>query len=313
MTVWQANGSATDEKFGDFAVSMLTIFTNLMASSSAPVNLIGASRAISVELRKVLLDGLLPRCVSKPRLAPLVSTEQLKGDSLEDVFEVSSSRIELIKQDEPMARERAVVLCAPVTHTTAIHPMYGLRFDADTDCWVSVSPFDPQRRHLRLDRWLKQPVLQINDDVYDMRAILSEVANTQGAHSDHKKDFIRQRIQQFLRSSYLNVFTLAVGIWLLNQFASSLLGGSSLRERVTTICPEAAEAISEVESVFLFDRDQFLVPKEVALHPVAVIQNVPLVGGVPEYRHEPLLAMGRVSLRSEISAPGWQRSTLTAR
>ncbi|MYC38422.1 MAG: hypothetical protein F4X66_16150 [Chloroflexi bacterium] len=283
MEVWEANGKATDEHFDDFAVSMLNILTQLQALESAPRNLVGISRSVSVELRKLLLhDGLLQRCVQRPRLHRLTRPHQLHGDPFEDIFEMSGGSLTLTKVDEPMAGARAVVDFAPMKHTTVVHPLHGLSFRKDMNQWVSESPFDEGLSPIRLDQWLKQPVLQIDSDTYNMRDMLSEVANTQGAHSDRQNDAIRQQIHQHFHGIYLNIFVLTVGISLYNQFSVSVSAGSSLQERIAKVHPDIGEETHRVDAMLTFGWEQFSTHGDFTLRPVAVTQRLPIVGGVPE-------------------------------
>lgn len=303
MELWEANVKATDGHFDDFTVSMFNILTQLQALESTRRNLVGISRLVSVELRKLLLhDGLLQRCVRKPRLHPLKPPSQLKGDPVEDILKVSGGSMEITKLDEPMAGAKAVVAMAPMKHTTVIHPLYGLCFQNGSNQWVSESPFDEGSPPIRLDRWLKQPVLQIDGDIYDMRDMLSEVANTQGAHSDHQKDTIRQQIHQHFRGNYLNIFILTVGIYLYNQFSASVSAGSSLQNHIVKVHPDIREEIYRVDAMLKFNRDQFSTHGDFVLNPVAVVQQSPIVAGVPERRPGPLSAAPIVS-RFEMSVP----------
>ena len=283
MELWEVNVNATDGHFEDFTFSMLNILTQLQAFESTRRNLVGISRSVSVELRKLLLNnGLLQRCVRRPRLHPLTQPDQLKGDPCEDIFKTAGGSATITKLDEPMAGAQALIEFAPITHTTVIHPLYGLRFQKDINQWISESPFDEGLPPIRLDRWLKQPVLQIDSDVYDMRDTLSEVANTQGAHSDHHNDAIRQQIHQHFRGIYLNIFILTVGIYLYNHFSASVSAASSLQARVARIHPDIREENYRVNATFRFDRDNFSTHGVHDLHPIAVTQKVPIIGGIPE-------------------------------
>ncbi len=180
MVVWEENVNATDGQFEDFTVSMFNILTQLQAFESNKRNLVGISRSISVELRKLLLNnGLIQRCVHRPRLHPLTRPDQLKGDPFEDILEIAGGSLTITKLDEPMAGAQASIELAPMRHTTMIHPLYGLCFQKNIDQWISESPFDEGSPPIRLDQWLKQPILQIASEMYDMRDLLSEVANTQ--------------------------------------------------------------------------------------------------------------------------------------
>lgn len=259
--IWEANERAEDRTFEDFTASMLNISTQLRANGEDVRgfgrNLVGVSRSVSVELRKLLLgDDLISRCVRKPMLHKLIRPHRLNGDPFEDSFGVQGGTVRITKVDEPGAGASAEFGIAPMKHTVVIHPLYGLCFQKGSNVWASRDPFAKGLTPIRLDRWLKQPVLQIDRDRYDVRAMLSEVANTQGAHSDRRKDTIRQQISEHFHSIYLNIFTLRVGIYLSNQFAASVSANSSLRERIGRGYPEIMEDLYVVKANLTWSPDQ---------------------------------------------------------
>ena len=259
--IWEANEHAEDRTFEDFTASMINISTQLRANGgdvrSFGRNLVGVSRSISVELRKLLLgDALINRCVRRPKLHKLIRPHRLNGDPFEDSFGVQGGTVRIIKLDEPRAGMSAEFGITPMKHIVVIFPLYGLCFQKDSNVWTSTDPFAKELTPIGLDRWLKQPVLQIGSDRYDMRAMLSEVANTQGAHSDRRRDTIRQQISEHFHGIYLNIFTLRVGIYLSNQFAASVSANSSLRERIGRGYPEIMEDLYKVNANLTWAPDQ---------------------------------------------------------
>ncbi len=251
--IWEANEHADDRTFEDFTASMVNISTLLRANGEDVHrfgrNLVGVSRSVSVELRKLLLgDALISKCVRRPKLHKLVRPHRLKGDPFEDSLGVQGGTVRITKVDEPGAGASAEFGITPMRHTVVIHPLYGLCFQKGANAWTSTDPFAKELTPVRLHWWLKQPVLQIDRDRYDMTAMLSEVANTQGAHSDRRRDTIRQQISEHFHSIYLNIFTIRVGIYLSNQFAISVSADSSLRERIGRGYPEIMEDLYTVEA-----------------------------------------------------------------
>ena len=314
MVSWQANDNANDDQFSDFVISMSNVLGQLRTFASAfdssRNNLVGISRSLSVEIRKLLLDGLLSRCVRRPLLHPLIYPNQLKGNPFEDIFEISDASLRITKLDEPMAGQTALIPIAPMKHTTVIYPLYGLHFQEDADQWVSENPFDETLSPVKLNRWLKQLVLQIDTDAYDIRMVLSEVANTQGAHSDYQNDTIRQQINRRFQGAYLNIFVLTVATYLCNQFSVSVSSDSSLKDRIAKVHPGVEDESYRVESILVFDRDQFSTRMDwLELHPIGVIQQSPLVGGIPEVKSDDLLARTPILSRSEIRVPSPESTT----
>ena len=260
--IWEANEHAEDNTFEDFTDSMINISAQLRANGedvrSFGRNIVGVSRSVSVELRKLLLgDALISKCVRSPKLHKLIRPDRLKGDPFEDSFMVQGGNLRITKVDEPGAETSAEFGITPMQHTVVIYPLHGLCFQKGSNVWTSTDPFAKELTPIRLDWWLKQPVLQIDRDRYDMRAMLSEVANTQGAHSDRRRDTIRQQISEHFHSIYLNIFTLRVGIYLSNQFAASVSANSSLRERIGRGYPEIMEDLYMVKTKLTWRADQF--------------------------------------------------------
>ena len=259
--IWEANEHAEDGTFEDFTASMINISTQLRANGedvrSFGRNLVGVSRSVSVELRKLLLgEALISKCVRGPKLHKLIRPHRLNGDPFEDTFGVQGGTVRITKVDEPGAGTSAEFGITPMKHVVVIYPLYGLCYQRGSNVWVSEDPFAKELTPIRLHWWLKQPVLQIDRDRYDMRAMLTEVANTQGAHSDRRRDTIRQQIRKHFQDIYLNIFTLRVGIYLSNQFAASIAANSSLRERVGRGYPEIMEDLYGVEAKLTWGADQ---------------------------------------------------------
>ncbi|MDE2938531.1 MAG: hypothetical protein OXR67_06385 [Chloroflexota bacterium] len=283
MYTWEANENSTDSEFEDLAYTMVNILGQIRAIEANRNNLVGASRLISVELRKLLLGDGLRRCVRRPMLHKLMRPDRLGGDLYEQVIVMRDGTITITKLDEPMAGQQAVIDMSPVKYETAVYPLYALRFEKGRGLWVSESPFDERLIPLRLDRWLKQPVLQINRNRHDMKAILSEVANTQGAHSDRRNDTIRQQINERFRDVYLNIFVLTVGIYLQNLFANSLATGGSLKSRVASVYSKIEEdAQYGVKASMVLSEDQLAAHvgwTTITLQSVA--QDQPLTSGLP--------------------------------
>ncbi len=309
MTIWNIKRDVRDYYFSDFVLSMSNICLQLHHVSSAPDtnldNLIGVSRSLSVELRKLLLDkSLLSRCLYRPNLHPLISPKRLKGDQYEDTFGISDSKLSLLKLDGPTAGETAIILMADMRHTIVIHPLYGLCFRKDNEQWITESPFDEKHSPVKLKNWLKQQVIQIDNNTYNLRQVLSEVANTQGAHSDYQKDSIRRQINKNFQSYYLNIFILVVSIYLYNQFCISVASDMYFRNRVTKLHPGLRIENNRFDYRIEFNKDQFLAKKqELILHPKGVIQQAPLVGGIPEIGSQDQLAGEPIHTRSEIRIP----------
>ena len=225
---WEANEKADSEYFEHFASSLLSITSSLNAAEEDFAFLMAGSRSISVELRKLLLEGsnsLVQRCVREPRLHRLLSPNRLHGDVFEQRLQISGGSVRIKKLDSDWEGEWPV---APASMTTTVEPLYGLRYDEGRGVWISEDPYDRGRKGVQLKKWLNQWALQIDHTRYTLKDILSDVVNTQGAHVDERKDSLRHRLGEHFAAAYLNMFTVLTGAYVAGQVAASLAEGSSL-------------------------------------------------------------------------------------
>lgn len=225
---WEANERAPAEYFEHFASSLLNITSSLKTAAEDTAFLMGGSRIISVELRKMLLassNSLVQRCVKEPRLHRLVNPNRLHGDVFEERLEISGGTIRITRLDDGWTGEWPT---APASITATVEPLYGLRYDESRGVWIAEDPYDRGRKGIRLKPWLNQGVLQIDHTRYTLRDILSDVANTQGAHVDKPNDSLRHRLGKHFAPIYLNIFAVLTGAYVANQAATSLAEGSSL-------------------------------------------------------------------------------------
>lgn len=225
---WEANERADPEYFEHFASSLLSITSSLTAAVEDPAFLMAGSRAISVELRKLLLAGshsLVQRCVREPRLHRLLRPNRLHGDVFEERLQLSGGSLRI---KNPASDWEGEWPMAPASMTATVEPLYGLRYDEGRGVWISEDPYDRGRKGIRLRQWLNQGALQIDHTRYTLGNILSDVANTQGAHVDKRKDSLRHRLGEHFAPIYLNIFAVLTGAYVAGQVATSLAEGSSL-------------------------------------------------------------------------------------
>lgn len=309
MTIGNIKRNAGDNYFSDFVMTMSNIrfqLHNVPSTHGSNLdNLIGVSRSLSVELRKLLLDkSLLSSCLYRPQLHPLINPKRLKGDQYEDTFEIRDASLNLTRLDGPTAGATALIPIEDMRHTTVIKPLYGLCFRKDTDQWVTESPFDKNHSPVKLDKWLKQSVIQIDENTYNMRKVLAEVANTQGAHSDHINDIIRKQINRNFQSHYLNIFILVVAIYVYNQFCISAEPNEYFRKRVTKLHPSLKFENNRFDFRIEFPKDVFLAKhQELILRPKGVIQQTNIVSGVPEIESQDQLVGKPIHTQSIIRIP----------
>ncbi|MCY4555299.1 MAG: hypothetical protein OXF79_02705 [Chloroflexi bacterium] len=209
--MWKANTRASSEYFLHLASSALSLSNALRSvERNFEAEFLSATRQASVELRKLLLAGrnsLLKRCVERPKLHGFVSPASLAGDAygfesnLSGQARIESKTGDYVRQLGNFNLHVGIV----------VEPLYGMSFDSATNQWHCKDPF---RQHgppnLKLEAWLRQPVLQINDETYTLRTVLTDVANTQGAHVDLRPDSVPSRIGEHFASVYTNILVLFV-------------------------------------------------------------------------------------------------------
>ena len=168
---------------------------------------------------------------------------------------------------------------------------------------LSECPFQEDAPPIRLDRWLRQPVLQIDGDTYNMRRRMLEVANTQGAHSDRRGDTIRQQVNEHFRGIYLNIFVFWTSVYLGNHFFDSIAAESSFAGRVSKVHPNITKEVSRLEGELFLSREQFSAHSGwITVRPTSVSQRTQLIRGVPETKPDPSTITPVIS-RGEIGAP----------
>lgn len=102
-----------------------------------------------------------------------------------------------------------------------VYPLHGLYWSDADQRWVAVDAFDPTRSGLKLKKWLRQRLLQVEDRRFTIQEVLREVVNTQGAHVDLAKDDINQLLRSRFCSKYMNLFAAATGRLILKTVRES--------------------------------------------------------------------------------------------
>ena len=141
-----------------------------------------AGRKVSVELRKLLLDGapLVHRVLQGPKFQPLRDRSGLTGDVYENSF---TMRVAPGTENGP-----ALSLVAARTWSITVYPLHGLRFDSRFKRWVFEQLFDAQAQPVSLATWLNQRLFRVDERVYSLRDALKFVANTEAVHVDVDRD-----------------------------------------------------------------------------------------------------------------------------
>lgn len=231
------------ECIADIAESVDSIHKIWLRGQSNRPSLNRSARNISVAIRKIVLDGggyLFKNCV-EPRLHPLKHPKTGRREGLR--------RDELVERIEGMSISYTVgesvkenTFNAPAhEHRTVVNPLYGLhrtgkeRYRLDNLFDLSVQP-------MKYGRWLNLKALQVGDDVLSTERILRLLANYEGAHiesnemtrfnaslpvdvklPDRQDELYRKGVWiTFGGVSYLHVFTLLVGVYLVKMMKGTL-------------------------------------------------------------------------------------------
>ena len=205
-----------------------------------------AARNVSVAVRKLMFDGtghLFKECV-EPRLHPLRDPKGrpkkgLRGDVLVERVEGMS-----IDYTVGESEEQKTFRAPAYEHRTMVNPLYGLR-RTGKEQYQLENPFDFSEPPIKYGRWMNLKVLQVGDAVLSAERILQLLANYEGAHVESneltslntslpvdvklpkrpkREDELYRRgtWMTFGGVSYLHIFTLLVGIYLVNMMKETL-------------------------------------------------------------------------------------------
>ena len=151
----------------------------------AGLQVISSARRISIQLRKLLLDGngrLFKNCFADPNFHPL------KRPSPHDKPITFVQKFKRPPMVLGFADGRETTIEVPeYEQRTTIHPLYGMRHDGD-QAFVIEMPFDRDAHPIKFKAWMNTKVLQVDDMMFTAKDLLREVVNNEGAHiGDGKK------------------------------------------------------------------------------------------------------------------------------
>ena len=176
-----------------------------------------AGRKVSVELRKLLLDGtpMVHRVLQRPRFHPLRDKGSLTGDIYENSL---TMRVAPGTENGPH-----LALMAERTWSLTLHPLHGLRFNSQKKQWVLAPLFDAEEQPLTLKKWLKQRLFQVDQRKYTLGDTLKYVANKEAAHVDIKKDEQSRDMERvhFGHTTYPHLVAVLVASYMLERYRAS--------------------------------------------------------------------------------------------
>ena len=176
-----------------------------------------AGRKVSVELRKLLLDGvpLVHRVLQGARFQPLRDRGGLTGDVYENSFTMG---VAPGREDGP-----DLSLVAAHTWGITVHPLHGLRFESQSKQWIVEPLFDPQAPLMTLGTWLNQALFQVDERVYSLGDTLKFVANKEAVHVDIDRDDQSRDMERvhFGHTTYPHFVAVLVVSYVLERYRAS--------------------------------------------------------------------------------------------
>ena len=202
-------------------------------------------RKVAVAVRKISLDGggrLLRICVSSPRL-PAIRMDRGRVRHLQIIQERAPYKGRARFEDGTETEFEF----PKAIHEVTMRSLPGIEYREEGACVVRP-PFDEAEEGVKLSRWLKQEVIQIDSIVYTAENLIRLVANFEGAHTNELIPFVvsglnldqvgkgnemRYQIMNTVRFgglSYAQYFVLYTGIQIMHQ-ASHITAEVLNRER----------------------------------------------------------------------------------
>jgi len=229
---WRFSENVDNREIKQLEEAMINISTDLHVITQ----LVGSAEAkaaqMSVSLRKLLFDqrsgALLERCIEGLKLHPLQTKEKLQamdGGSMKSSFGTADGGnldIEEVDRNTGNPTGRKFRL-----HTMQceggflIRPMHGIVLDKKTDVFHCQNPFEISGEAALTDvkSWLNKNLVKFGKNVFSVRDVLRQVANSEGAHAtkwweeegnslEHASRF------KFGGASYSHIFTLLTAMYI---------------------------------------------------------------------------------------------------
>lgn len=229
---WRFSENADSREIKQLEEAMINISTDLHVITQIVGSAEAKAAQISVSLRKLLFDqrseSLLERCIEDMKLHPLQTKEKLQdmdggsmgarfgtaGGGNLDIEEVDRNTGEPIGRKfrfHPMQCEGGFL----------VKPMHGIILDKNTDAFHCHNPFETSRDVELIDakNWLNTDLVKFGKDVFKVRDVLRQVANSEGAHATKWWEEEGNSLElasrfKFGGASYSHIFTLLTAIYI---------------------------------------------------------------------------------------------------
>ena len=198
--------------------------------------LLAKTRQISVALRKIILDSngvMLKRCIENPELHPL-KAPRVDAKTLRAKQTFEEQEFILAYAD---GSSKAVKVPAH-DYVVLVHSLFGIDHESENKTVLTI-PFDLSAKTVKFSKWMKTRILEINDMQFDVRSVLHLMAVNEGAHANERLSMMGPVLPdgdnaarysaidgiKFGIFSYMQFFTLFVGLYLINRLRGAFTPG----------------------------------------------------------------------------------------
>ena len=188
---WQFKEKASSEQLFNFLLCVEDVIDAVneirdVENDVPDIKVISLARRISIQLRKLLLDGnghLFKTCLADPNFHPL-TRPSLRDKPITFVQKFNRSTVVLAYADG----KKDSLEIPEYEQRTTIHPLYGVRHDGN-QFFVLGMPFNRDAHPIKFKAWMNTKVLQVDEMIFTAKDLLREVVNKEGAHLEDSKKF----------------------------------------------------------------------------------------------------------------------------
>lgn len=228
--------------------------------SVPPPQLILITKRISLQLRKLLLDGngwLLKRCVADPNIHPLVLLHSFLPKSFVQQHEELSC---VLRFDDGTTKR---ISRPALSHTITVFPVYCVHH-AYGSMFELHNPFDYDSDPIKFSRWMNTKIVEVDSLQFKAEQLLRIMSDKEGAHSERNSaaivpggvsvetdnDYAHGLFNgiKFGSLTYLQIFSLFTGLYIASRVTRMLAQSSFPRdnESLDYICNSIAKSPRQI-------------------------------------------------------------------
>ena len=222
--------------------------------------IVSITRRISVQIRKLLLDGngfLLKQCVKDPNIHPLSLLFDYRPAEFVQHHE-EDKRVQPLDDGTIMNDSRPAF-----DHIITVYPVYGVRHMSER-IFSLYYPFDHDSKPMKFKKWMSSNVIEIDGHPFKAEQMLRIMSNKEGAHSEDNPAIMSPcgfRVEaddkhlhrlfngiRFGSLTYLQIFSLLTGLYIANRAKATLSQSTFPREDISV--SYMCETISQSPQMF---------------------------------------------------------------